>query len=95
MNCSAFRRTWPLLITAVLSLLPEAASACTVCMGDPNSNVAGAMNGAIFLMLGFIGGVLALLGAFAFYLVKRANSPLPPHAEFAGLGNHEENQSHA
>jgi hypothetical protein len=64
-------------------------------MGDPNSNIAGAVNGAIFLMLGFIGGMLALLGAFAFYLVKRANGPLPPHAEFAGFSSTEENESHA
>jgi hypothetical protein len=51
-------------------------------MGDPNSAVAGAMNGAIFLMLGFIGMMLTSLGGFAFYLMRRANSPLPPHAEF-------------
>ena len=77
-------------------LMAAPVSACTVCMGDPASNVAGAVNGAIFLMLGFIGGVLALLGAFAFYLAKRANSPLPPHAEFAGTTTFPEGkESHA
>ena len=93
MNSSAFPRALP-AITIFLGLAANA-SACSACMGDPNSNVAGAVNGAIFLMLGFIGGVLALLGAFAFYLMKRSSSPLPPHVEFAGFSNHEENESHA
>ena len=95
MNSSAPRRTLPLLVLTLLLSLATDASACSVCMGDPNSNMASAVNGAIFLMLAFIGGILALLGGFAFYLMKRASSPLPPHAEFAGFSNHEENESHA
>ena len=95
MNRSASLRTLPLLILALFLVFSSNASACSACMGDPNSNIGSAVNGAIFLMLGFIGGMLALLGAFAFYLMKRASSPLPPHAEFAGFSNHEENESHA
>jgi hypothetical protein len=68
---------------------PLFASACSVCMGDPNSKSAGAINAAIFLMLAFIGGVLALLVAFGLSLMRRANAPLPPHLEMA------ENQSMA
>jgi hypothetical protein len=65
-------------------------------MGDPTSNMAGAANGAIFLMLGFVGGMLSLLGAFAFYLVRRANSPLPPHAEFVSTSAYGDGkESHA
>jgi hypothetical protein len=71
----------PLLSMAFLAL-PEVASACTVCMGDVNSKSAGAVNAAIFLMLGFIGSLLASLAAFAFYLSRRATAPTPPHAEF-------------
>jgi hypothetical protein len=40
------------------------------------------MNAAIFLMLGCIGGVLALLSAFGIYLYRRAQNPAPPHSEF-------------
>jgi hypothetical protein len=47
-------------------------------MGDVNSQAAGAINAAIFLMLGLIGFILAGIGGFAFYLMKRANAPLPP-----------------
>ena len=59
-----------LILAAVSS--PSIASACAVCMGDPNSQQAGAINAAIFLMLGFIGSMLAALGAFGVYLAKRA-----------------------
>ena len=71
------------LVTLSFAIVPSIASACTVCMGDGNSQTAGAINAAIFLMLGLIGSMLAALVAFAFHLMKRANSPLPPHLEFA------------
>jgi len=67
---------------ALLALLPAAASACSVCMGA-TSRTGPAINGAIFLMLGFVGAILTGLGAFAYNLAKRARSPLPPHAELS------------
>ncbi|HEX5176168.1 MAG TPA: hypothetical protein VFV83_04010 [Chthoniobacteraceae bacterium] len=54
-------------------------------MGDPNSNEASAINAAIFLMLGCIGGVLGLLIAFGIYLYRRAQLPIPPHVELAEM----------
>lgn len=83
MNRSACTRLLATAAALALAHLPATASACSACMGDPNSKTAGAMNAAIFLLLGFIGGVLALLVAFGITLMKRANAPLPPHAEFA------------
>ena len=75
----------PRLITAVLAVvclcIPATADACTACMGDPASKTAGAMNAAIFLMIGCVGLMLSSLGGFAFYLIKRGGAPLPPHAE--------------
>jgi len=41
-------------------------------MGDPNSKTAGAINNAIFVLLGCIVFVLSSLAAFAVYLMKRA-----------------------
>ncbi len=75
------------LAAVVAAFSPSVASACTVCMGAADSQTAGAINAAIFLMLGFIGSMLAALCAFAFYLMKRANSPLPAHLEFATLAD--------
>jgi hypothetical protein len=62
------------LIAVVLAHLPSAASACTACMGDPNSKTAGAINAAIFLMLGFIAVMLGSFVAFACYLSRRATA---------------------
>lgn len=85
MTRSALTRLSTLALAVVLVQLPATAAACTTCMGDVNSKSAGAMNAAIFLMLGCIGGVLGLLVVFGLTLMKRANAPLPPHAEFSHL----------
>lgn len=63
---------------AFLVHLPSTASACAACMGNPNSKTAGAINNAIFLLLGCIGLVLGSLAAFAIYLMKRAGGARPP-----------------
>jgi hypothetical protein len=74
------------LLCAVLTPIAQtSAQACTVCMGDPNSNEATAINAAIFLLLGFIGGVLGLLSAFGIYLYRRSNAPIPPHVQLAEM----------
>lgn len=83
MTRSACSRLLALLAALALAQLPSTAAACAACMGDPNSKSAGASNAAVFLLLGFIGSVLALLVAFGLTLIKRANAPLPPYAEFS------------
>ena len=75
-----------LLIFALLGA-PHMAEACTVCMGDPNSNTAQAANAAIFLMLGVLGGMFSLLGAFAYSLYRRSKAPAPAHSEFGNDQN--------
>ncbi|MEI9896389.1 MAG: hypothetical protein WDN28_21635 [Chthoniobacter sp.] len=69
---------------ALLALLPSAASACAVCMGA-TSKTGPAINGAIFLMLGFVASILGAVGVFAYNLAKRERSPLPPHAELSQM----------
>lgn len=71
-------------IFGTLLALPGVASACSVCMGA-NSKTGPAINGAIFLMLGFLVLVLGSIGAFIYNLAKRARSPLPPHAELSQM----------
>lgn len=79
------------VVAAGLAHLPATASACAVCMGDPNTKTAGAINGAIFFMLGFVALMLGSLSAFAFHLMKRANAPVPPHVELAEMMTAQEN----
>ncbi len=80
---SQISRFLSLISAGVLIHFPATTSACSTCMGDVNSKSAGAMNAAIFLLLGCICGVLGLLVAFGITLMKRANAPLPPHSEFS------------
>jgi hypothetical protein len=83
------RRSLPALVALVTLFLSPEARACATCMGDPSSNHAEAMNAAIFLMLGCIGGVLALLSAFGIYLYRRSRAPIPPHIVLAEMiGSH-------
>ena len=93
MNARTFTH---LAIFSALVGAPAAARACTVCMGDQNSDFAGAANGAIFLMLGSIGTMLAALAGFGFYLYKRANAPIPPHIQLVEeMSGNEGDPSHA
>lgn len=63
---------------------PAAANACSVCMGASDSNVAPAVNGAIFFMIGVVGLMLASLGGFMFHLARRAKSSTQLPGELAG-----------
>ena len=69
------------IVIAMVLGLPATVQACSACMGDVNSKTAGAINAAMFLMIGFVGMMMASLGGFAFYLSRRADAPAPPYAE--------------
>ena len=75
------RRVFPsavtVLLATVIAHLPATATACTACMGDPNSKAAGAINAAIFLMLGFIALMLGSFAAFGWYLSRRTATAGP------------------
>ena len=73
------------------AFLPQQAFACAACMGDPNSKIAGASNGVMFFLLAILGGVFSLMGAFAFFMIRQAKAPTPPHVE---LGDAIEPQPH-
>ena len=90
MNRTVLLRAFGFAFVSALANWPVTAAACSICMGDVNSKTGPAINAAIFLMLGCIGFMLASLAGFAFYLMKRANSPLPPHAELAQMINPQE-----
>jgi len=80
MTCSTVSRFAVAASATALVHLPSTASACAACMGNPNSKTAGAINDAIFVLLGCIGLVLGSLAAFAIYLMKRSEAPRPAHS---------------
>ncbi len=79
-----------LLAAVAIVQTPSIANACGVCMGQTGSgNFGEAMNSAMFLMLGFIGSMLAGISAVGYSIVRRSQQPLPPHAELAEMiGSH-------
>ncbi|MBR56225.1 hypothetical protein CMK19_20945 [Candidatus Poribacteria bacterium] len=48
----------------LFNLQNKSVIACAVCFGDPNSKMTQGMNGAIFVLLGFIGFLLVSFGVF-------------------------------
>lgn len=83
-----------IIVAAMALSIPRTAQGCAACFGSGDSiGVAGGggggpggpMNAAIFLMLGCIGGVLSLLCAFAIYLYRRSQAPIPPHVQLAEM----------
>ena len=54
-----------------LAAMHASASACAVCMGDPNSAVAVASNRTLFFLMGMVGFVFTSTGGTAFYLWRR------------------------
>ena len=65
------------LVSTALSLLwvlgaAASSEACSVCYGDPGSPQANAMRMGIFVLLGFIGSVLAGFGGLFLYWMSRS-----------------------
>lgn len=84
-----------MLGAALLLAAPADSQACTVCVADSNSPIAGASNGAIFVMLGAIGMMLAATVAVGVYLVWRARRPLSTTPEGSNFSSDTHPSSHA
>lgn len=64
------RRLPAFLLSA--AALHSTASACAVCMGDPNPNVVAASNGVLGVLLGLVGFIFTSTGLTALYLWWRS-----------------------
>ena len=66
------------LAAGVALLLADAASACSVCFGDPNSSMSQGARAGVLVLLGVIVSVLAgLFSLIVFWARRAANLPLP------------------
>ncbi len=68
-----------ILVAVSAAFFPNAAQACSVCMGDANSNLAVASDSVFWTLLSLVGLMFIGTGSIAFYLYKRAHTPVPPH----------------
>ena len=60
--------------------MPTPASACAVCFGDPESQIAKGASWSVIALLGIVMIVLTGFAAFFVFIAKRAREvgPLPP-----------------
>jgi hypothetical protein len=67
-----------LLVTTVLlsflALNPVSAMACSVCYGDPDSNMSKGLGWGILVLLGVVLAVLGGIATFFVYLAKKSST---------------------
>ena len=85
-------QTRRIIFAVALAAIPATASACAVCMGDPNSYLANATNSTIWMLLGMVGFIFLSTGATAFYLWRRSKAEIPPHIELVEKLNEESDE---
>lgn len=76
-------RTLALVAMAAWLALPQAASACATCYGDPNDAMTKGMNNGILVLLGFVGLMWVGVGRLIWDFRKRSKklaekSPVRP-----------------
>jgi len=64
----------PVAALAMLAGLPSSAEACTVCFGDPESDVVQGAAWAIIFLGSVVMSVMGCLGGFFVFLARRASS---------------------
>lgn len=72
MKHSSFKSRVITVLAGALFTLPSLASACPMCMGAADGKTGPALNGAIFLLLGCIGSMLAFIVTMAVKFSARA-----------------------
>ncbi len=67
-----------ILAAGAVLLLADAASACSVCFGDPNSSMSKGAQAGVLVLLGVVATLLAGLASLIVFWARRAaNLPLP------------------
>jgi len=66
---------------AAMALLPGTAEGCSVCFGDPDSNLTKGLNAGVFALLFVVVLVLSGFAAFFVFIAKRSSlTPMPSSA---------------
>lgn len=70
-----------LLSLLILGALSAGANACAVCAGGDNAQLAEASNSVLWALLALVGFIFVATGATAFFLWRKATTPIPPHLQ--------------
>ncbi len=76
------RRFLSPLIAAAFAALGSAASACSTCGVDPDSQVANAAGGTLWMLLGLVAFMFLATGFTALFIWRRTVAPIPPDVQF-------------
>jgi hypothetical protein len=69
---------WMLGLACGFALSAQAA-ACAVCMGSDDAQIIEASNAVLWSLLSLVGFVFAATAATAWFLWRKAHTPIPPH----------------
>ena len=67
------RRRIPALVLLAVLLCPLAAQACSVCFGDPDSDLSKGLNAGVLALLIVVSMVLSGFAAFFVFVARRAS----------------------
>jgi heme/copper-type cytochrome/quinol oxidase subunit 2 len=67
-------RRLTVMVSLALILVAQAAAACPVCFGDPNSPMTKGMNSAIIFLLGIVGFIWVAFAALFFTFWRKARA---------------------
>src|SRR5687767_4797008 len=71
-----------LLVVGSMALLQGSAQACAVCAGGDNATLIEASNSVLWVLLALVGFIFVATAGTAYFLWRKAHTPVPPHIEF-------------
>jgi hypothetical protein len=71
-----------LLALGLTVLFHGSADACAVCAGGDNATLIEASNSVLWVLLALVGFIFVATAGTAYFLWRKAHTPVPPHIEF-------------
>jgi hypothetical protein len=65
----------------ILAAVTSKATACATCAGGDNLQLANASNSVLWALLSLVGFIFVATAATAYYLWRKASTPIPPHLQ--------------
>jgi hypothetical protein len=70
------------LTMGLMALFRGSAEACAVCAGGDNATLIEASNSVLWVLLALVGFIFVATAGTAYFLWRKAHTPVPPHIEF-------------
>jgi hypothetical protein len=70
------------LTMGLMAICRGSAEACAVCAGGDNATLIEASNSVVWVLLALVGFIFVATAGTAYFLWRKAHTPVPPHIEF-------------